>query len=242
MSLHVHEVSQVTVHGQRGTAHLAWCITLKESVGSPVPQVARGKCKSLRSIAMLSGRRRSCHARIARSEQHVSTAHAALLVVLAMHTHTLIHKLARMPPTARRTTAVKFQQGYKNLGTMPSLRSAAHTHCKRGSGYISCRANHHGGTLAFDAVMRAVTTTAVLLLTSTSPVCAMMSARDIPGADPSGRLDSAPALNRALAEMCGNASMSREAPSLVVLDLDGGVCVAHIHVHAHCHIHVVNTF
>jgi len=122
-------------------------------------------------------------------------------------------------------------QGNKNLGTMPSLRPAAHTHYKRGSERNYRRANHHGSTFASQAVVRAVTTTTVLLLTSTSPVRAMMSARDIPGADPSGRLDSAPALNRALAEMCGNASMSREAPSLVVLDLDGGVCVAHILAH-----------
>jgi hypothetical protein len=125
---------------------------------------------------------------------------------------------------------------------MPSLR--AHTHSKRGFERNYRRANHHGSTFATQAVMRAVTTTAVLLLTSSSPACSMMSARDIPGADPSGRLDSAPALNRALAEMCGNASMSREAPSLVVLDLDGGVCVAHIHKHAQCRIHayVVNAF
>jgi hypothetical protein len=173
---------------------------------------------------------------IARSEQHARPPKRSFACCLG-HTRTLIHTLIRMPPTAQRTATVKCQQGNTNLCTMPSLRSAAHTHSKRGFGH-NCRcANHHGGTLATQAVMRAVTTTALLLLTSTSPVRAMMSARDIPGADPSGRLDSAPALNRELAEMCGNASMSREAPSLVVLDLDGGVCVAHIHKHAQCRIH-----
>jgi hypothetical protein len=194
--------------------------------------VAHGKCKSLRSIYEYSDVEPSVGPTI--SEQHVSTAHAPLCLLSWPHSHANSHAhsyACLRPLSAQQLSDSKCQQGNKNLGTMSSLRPAAQTHSKRGSERNYRHANHHGSTMAIDAVMCAVTTTAVLLLTSSSPVRAMMSAWDIPGADPSGRQDSAPALNRALAEMCGNASMSRAAPSLVVLDLDGGVCVAHILAH-----------